>query len=87
MRIGITTNDDRGLDSEVSAHFGQCKYFCVVELNGNKIKEAKVAQNTAVHGGGGCQAVDEMMKHGVNKVGVVISISTKRVRKSRNVVT
>jgi predicted Fe-Mo cluster-binding NifX family protein len=68
MRIGITTNDDRGLDSEVSAHFGQCKYFCVVELNGNKIKEAKVAQNTAVHGGGGCQAVDEMMKHGVTHV-------------------
>ncbi|MBF0252441.1 MAG: NifB/NifX family molybdenum-iron cluster-binding protein [Candidatus Omnitrophica bacterium] len=68
MKIGITINDQKGMDSDVSLHFGQCKYFLIVEIKGSKITDTKVFANTAVHGGGGCTAVDEILKYGVSHV-------------------
>ncbi|MGD9642737.1 MAG: NifB/NifX family molybdenum-iron cluster-binding protein [Elusimicrobiales bacterium] len=68
MKIGITLNDDQGLKSEVCAHFGQCSHFLIVEAEGDKIKESKVVVNTAVHGGGGCTAVTEILKYGITHV-------------------
>lgn len=68
MRIGITLNDDRGLDGEVCAHFGQCRYFGLVDLEGQNIKNVTVVRNTAQHGGGGCQAVDAILSHEVTHV-------------------
>ncbi|MDP8261739.1 MAG: NifB/NifX family molybdenum-iron cluster-binding protein [Candidatus Ancaeobacter aquaticus] len=68
MKIGITLDDDKGLESNVSLHFGQCKYFLIVDVENNEIKNATVSANTAVHGGAGCIAVDEILKHDVTHV-------------------
>lgn len=68
MKIGITLNDDQGMKSEVCAHFGQCSNFLIVEAEGDKIISSKVVPNTAVHGGGGCVAVTEILKYGITHV-------------------
>lgn len=68
MKVGITLEDERGLDGNVSAHFGQCKYFLIADIEGNKVVSSKVVPNTAVHGGGGCIAVDEILKHKITHV-------------------
>lgn len=68
MRIGVTLEDNKGLESTVSAHFGQCKYFLIAEIENNAIKSSHVVQNTAEHGGGGCVAVNEIMKYSVTHV-------------------
>ena len=68
MKIGITLNDAGGLKSEVCAHFGQCSHFLIVETDGKKITSSKVVPNNAQHGGGGCQAVGEILKHKITHV-------------------
>ncbi|NLI09765.1 MAG: dinitrogenase iron-molybdenum cofactor biosynthesis protein [Elusimicrobia bacterium] len=68
IRLAVTLTDDRGMDSEVSAHFGQCGYFLIVDIENEKIKSSQVVANTAQHGGGGCQAVSEILKYRVSHV-------------------
>ena len=68
MKIGITLNDEQGMKSEVCAHFGQCSHFLIVESDGKKVTGSKVVPNTAVHGGGGCVAVTEILKYGITHV-------------------
>lgn len=68
MRIGITLDENKGLDSNVSMHFGQCAYFMLVEVENNKIKSHKIIENALAHGGGGCPAVGEMLKHKINYI-------------------
>lgn len=68
MRIGITLEDDQGFESGVSRHFGQCRYFFIVDIKDRKIMETKVVPNPARHGAGGCLAVDEMLSHQVTHV-------------------
>ena len=68
MRLGITLEDERGVDSNVSLHFGQCRYFLIADIENNQLKNTKVVPNTAQHGGGGCIAVDEILKYNVSHV-------------------
>jgi len=68
MKVGIVLEDEGGLESNVSAHFGQCKYFLIADIENNEIKNEKVVPNAAVHGGGGCVAVDEILKHEITHV-------------------
>ncbi len=69
MRIGIPLSLDYGLDSEVCAHFGQCAYFLIVDIDkGSKIVGKKVVVNNATHGGGGCQAVSELLSYDITHV-------------------
>jgi len=68
MRIGITLDDDMGIHGDVSQHFGQCKYFLLADIENNKVKGMRTVANGAVHGGGGCLAVDEILKHKITHV-------------------
>lgn len=69
MRIGIPLSLDYGLDSEVCAHFGQCAYFLIVDVDKDgKISSHKVVVNNTTHGGGGCQAVGELLSHDITHV-------------------
>jgi len=72
MRVGIVLEDERGLDGNVSAHFGQCPYFLLADIDekDKKVIETSVVPNTATHGGGGCIAVDEILSH---KIAAVIA--------------
>ncbi len=38
MRIAISAENNQGLDSQVSHHFGRCPYFILVDLEENEIK-------------------------------------------------
>ena len=68
MRLGITLEDQSGLQGSVAQHFGQCKYFFLLDIENNKVKNSRIVENTAVHGGGGCVAVDELLKYSVTHV-------------------
>jgi predicted Fe-Mo cluster-binding NifX family protein len=68
MKIGVTLNDEQGLKSEVCAHFGQCSHFLIVETDGKVVTGSQVVPNNAQHGGGGCQAVGEILKYGITHV-------------------
>ncbi len=70
MRVGVVLEDENGVHGNVCAHFGQCKYFFIAEVNEKqkKIVNTCIVPNTAQHGGGGCVAVDEILKYGVTHV-------------------
>jgi len=70
MKVGVVLEEDSGVHGDVCAHFGQCKFFLLADIDpeGKKIAGIRVVPNTAVHGGGGCVAVNEILKYGVTHV-------------------
>ena len=44
MKIVIPAEDDKGLESSVSSHFGRAKYFVFVDVKDNKIKKVEVVK-------------------------------------------
>jgi len=70
MRVGVVLEDESGLQGDVCAHFGQCKFFLLADIDQEKKKviHTHIVPNTASHGGGGCVAVDEILKHKVTHV-------------------
>jgi len=43
--IVVAAEDDRGLDSEVSHHFGRCPFYVLAETNGNAVIGSVVITN------------------------------------------
>ena len=70
MRVGVVLEDENGMHGNVCAHFGQCKFFFLADIDQakKKITSTRIVPNTAVHGGGGCIAVDEILKYKVTHV-------------------
>ena len=53
MRIAVPSVDDRGLDSEVAAHFGRAPYYTIIDVEGGKIIGVEVVkQPFSQHGPG-----------------------------------
>jgi predicted Fe-Mo cluster-binding NifX family protein len=48
-RIAVSANDNRGLESAVSDHFGRCPYFVIAEIKENVIKSVKAIDNPFYH--------------------------------------
>ncbi|AEC52629.1 Dinitrogenase iron-molybdenum cofactor, NIF B/Y/X related protein [Pyrococcus sp. NA2] len=44
MRLAIPAEDDRGLESKVSMHFGKARYFVFVDVDDNEIKGFEVIE-------------------------------------------
>ena len=44
-RIAVACEGDQGLESEVSAHFGRCPYYTMVEVDGTQIVRSEVIAN------------------------------------------
>jgi predicted Fe-Mo cluster-binding NifX family protein len=44
-RIALSVGTDQGLDAPVSAHFGRCPYFTVVEVEGQDIVNVETVTN------------------------------------------
>ena len=70
MRVGVVLENESGLYGNVCAHFGQCKFFFLADIDETKKKiiSTRIVPNTAVHGGGGCVAVDEILKYKITHV-------------------
>jgi predicted Fe-Mo cluster-binding NifX family protein len=45
MKIAISTEDQNGLDSSISHHFGRCPYYVLVDLEGMSIAEVTSVEN------------------------------------------
>jgi predicted Fe-Mo cluster-binding NifX family protein len=44
-RIAVSVSNDNGLDSAVSAHFGRCPFFVLVDMDENEIQAVNTVQN------------------------------------------
>jgi predicted Fe-Mo cluster-binding NifX family protein len=45
MRIAVSADDDRGLESAISHHFGRCPYFVLIDLDSSQITDAQTIPN------------------------------------------
>jgi predicted Fe-Mo cluster-binding NifX family protein len=45
MRVAISADDNRGLDSVVSPHFGRCAYYVLVDLDGREVQQVDAVEN------------------------------------------
>lgn len=45
MRIAVSAEDQRGLESVVSPHFGRCPYFVLADLEGREVKAVQAIAN------------------------------------------
>lgn len=45
MRIAVSSDTDRNLDSAVSHHFGRCPYFTIVDVDNGSIQNFRVVEN------------------------------------------
>ncbi|MFN2252452.1 MAG: NifB/NifX family molybdenum-iron cluster-binding protein [Anaerolineae bacterium] len=45
MRVAVSADEDRGLDSPVSHHFGRCPYFVLADVDGEEIVGVSVIAN------------------------------------------
>lgn len=45
MRIAVSADDRRGLESVVSPHFGRCPYFVLVDVEEGEIRNVQVVAN------------------------------------------
>ncbi|MCP4600426.1 MAG: P-loop NTPase [Proteobacteria bacterium] len=43
--VVIAAEDDKGLDGQVSGHFGRCAFYVVAEIDGDKLLNARVEEN------------------------------------------
>lgn len=70
MRVGVVLEDENGVHGNVCAHFGQCKYFFLADIDKDKKKivSTRIVPNTVQHGGGGCVAVDEILKYKITHI-------------------
>ena len=45
IRIAISANDNNGIESTVSEHFGRCPYFIIVDVEENAIQSVQAIDN------------------------------------------
>jgi len=45
IRIAISSEDNRGLDSVVSPHFGRCPYFVLIDVEGREVCAVNAVEN------------------------------------------
>ncbi|HDS11492.1 MAG TPA: hypothetical protein ENN77_01160 [Candidatus Wirthbacteria bacterium] len=58
MKILIPVLEDQGMASPVSEHFGSAPYWAIYQAEDQSLV---IEKNMSEHGGGGCQAVDEIV--------------------------
>jgi predicted Fe-Mo cluster-binding NifX family protein len=62
MKIAIPTVGDKGLDDEVSPHFGRAPTFTILDTETNDVK---IVENTSEHMGGVGKPPEIMQREGV----------------------
>ncbi len=59
VRLLIAIDEDQGINSKLSEHFGHCSYFAIYNTN---IKKMKIVKNKLVHSDINLNPVDQIMK-------------------------
>jgi predicted Fe-Mo cluster-binding NifX family protein len=62
MKIAIPTMDPRGMDSEISEHFGRAPFYVLVDPDSGQVD---VVPNTSDHMGGTGDPTDLLKNHGI----------------------
>jgi predicted Fe-Mo cluster-binding NifX family protein len=44
-RIAFASNDNQGLQGSLSAHFGRCPYYTLVDIDGDRVSEVNIVEN------------------------------------------
>jgi predicted Fe-Mo cluster-binding NifX family protein len=50
MKIAVSSNDNAGLESTVSGHFGHCPFFTIVNVDDKKIGNVQSLENPFAQG-------------------------------------
>ena len=66
MRIAISTEENKGLDSRVSHHFGRCPYYVLVDYEGETVKSVQTIDNPFFQGHEMGVVPNFINEHGVN---------------------
>ena len=45
MRIAVSANENKGLDSAIGSHFGRCPFFVLVDVEANKVQAVETIDN------------------------------------------
>jgi predicted Fe-Mo cluster-binding NifX family protein len=49
MRIAVSANENKGLDSAIGAHFGRCPFFVLVDVEDNQVQAVQTIDNPYYH--------------------------------------
>lgn len=59
MKLLIAIDEDKGLNSKLSKHFGHCSYFAIYEIDTKKLE---ITKNKIDHSNSSLTPVDQIMK-------------------------
>lgn len=62
MKIAVPSMNPGGLDAGISAHFGHCDIFTLIDVDGMEIKAVELLANSG-HEQGGCMAPVMLLKN------------------------
>jgi len=65
MKLLIAIDEDNGVDSKLSEHFGHCPYFAIYETNTKKLE---IIKNKIDHSNPNLTPVDQLIKFNPNTV-------------------
>ena len=68
IKVAIPSNSPGGLEAEVSAHFGHCDLYTMVEVDTDGIKSVATMENQPHEEGGCLAAVGLLANNGVKKL-------------------
>ncbi len=66
MRIAISADNNNGLDSIVSPHFGRCPHFVLVDMDDHTLQAVQAVDNPYYHSHQPGQVPAFISSHGVN---------------------
>jgi len=49
MRVAVSANENKGLDSAIGAHFGRCPFFVLVDVEEGKVQAVQTIDNPYYH--------------------------------------
>lgn len=64
--IGVPSNNPGGMDAKISAHFGRCNAYTLIEIENNEIKKTSVLSNGSRKDGDCMGTVNFIAENGIN---------------------
>jgi predicted Fe-Mo cluster-binding NifX family protein len=65
-RIALATEDNQGLNGQISQHFGRCPFYLIVEVEGHEVVKTETVSNPYYHNHVPGKVPEFINEHGVN---------------------